>query len=273
MEDQFDAQISSDRDLMDRPVMSNLTGDELQVIRQLCEIANINSAFDSNNEIGVVTGASYMEDAELGPNEFQSSFNKCSSNPGNTYDSATSITSYDGIGIHGANDEVVIEFRDATNLFSNNRVRTQVENMKEAAHKQRVEEIAADLMSCEQIKNTQIPDNIFLQPGVEPSNQTTQTLYQSNMSGPYEEIDLGTTGSIIGNAMEMTDHGRLINQCSSDRASDEMLNNECRLITSGDTTSNRTEMMDYTNSIVNFDENLLNQDSEQNTPNTEERVE
>ncbi|KAJ8671587.1 hypothetical protein QAD02_002846 [Eretmocerus hayati] len=273
MEDQFDAQIGSDRDVMDRPVMSNLTGDELQVIRQLCEIANIHSAFDSNNEIGVVTGASYMEDAELGPNEFQNSFNKCSADPGSTYDSATPITNYDGIGIHGANDEVVIEFRDATDLFSNNCVRTQVQNMKEAAHKQRVEEIAADLMSCEQIKNTQIPDNIFLQPGVELSNPTTQTFYQSNMSGQYEEVDLGTTGSIIGNAMEMTDNGRLINQCSSGRASDELLNNECRLITSEDTTNNRTEIMDYTTSIVNFNENLLNQDSEQNTPNTGERVE
>ncbi|KAJ8666591.1 hypothetical protein QAD02_008253 [Eretmocerus hayati] len=273
MEDQFDAQISSDRDLMGRPVMSNLTGDELQVIRQLCEIANIHSAFDSNNESGVATGASYMADAELGPNEFQNSFKKCSANPGSTYDSATSIVSYDGIGIHGANDGRVIEFRDATDLFSNNRVRTQVENIKEAALKQRVEEIAADLMSCEQIENTQIPDNIFSQLLVEPSTQTTQTLYQSKMSEPYEKIDLGTTEFVIGNAMEMTGNEKLMNQCSSGRTSDESLNNECHLITSQYTTSNRTEIMGYTTSIVNFNENLLNRDSEQSTPNTEERME
>ncbi|KAJ8682262.1 hypothetical protein QAD02_018054 [Eretmocerus hayati] len=144
-----------------------------------------------------------MTNAELTPDDFQNSFNndcranhvqnsfnrKCSANPDSTYDSATTFVSYDANSIPGANDEVVIEFRDATDLFSNNCVRTQVENMKEAAHKQRVEEIAADLMSYEQIGNAQIPNNIFLQLGVEPSTQTTQPLYRSNMSESYEKID------------------------------------------------------------------------------------
>ncbi|KAJ8672251.1 hypothetical protein QAD02_003510 [Eretmocerus hayati] len=141
--------------------------------------------------------------------------------------------------------------------------------MKEAAHKQRVEEIAADLMSCEQFGNTQTPDNIFLQLGVEPGTQSTQTLYQSNLSGPYGKVDLDTTEPAVGNVIGVMEDEKLINQCSSDRPSEKLLDNECHLMISEYRTIETTGMMDYATGIVNFNENLLNQNSEQNTPNTE----
>ncbi|KAJ8681877.1 hypothetical protein QAD02_017669 [Eretmocerus hayati] len=93
------------------------------------------------------------------------------------------------------------------------------------------------------------------------------------MSEPYGKIDLDRTESTIGNAIEMTEYEKLIDQCLSDRSSKELLNNECRLITSEYTTSNTTEIMDYNTSIVNFNENLLDQNSEQSTLSTGGRME
>ncbi|KAJ8682261.1 hypothetical protein QAD02_018053 [Eretmocerus hayati] len=71
----------------------------------------------------------------------------------------------------------------------------------------------------------------------------------------------------------MVENEKIMDQCSNDRASEGLLNTECRLITSEYTSNNTTGMMDYTNSIVNFNENLLDQNPEQSTVSPEKGME
>ncbi|KAJ8666799.1 hypothetical protein QAD02_008461 [Eretmocerus hayati] len=169
---QCNPRVTSDRDIMDKPVLSSFTGDELEIVQNLCEITESDSVFDSlNTEQNVTTSVPYMDDAETMPSEFPKEFGSEHEYPDNTYGNTTAIVDNSSTLTNLNNHEVLMEFTNPTDLLSNNCVRTQVNSLRKTSKERRIEEITADLMSYEQ-KNTQALDNIPLQLEAVPNTQT-----------------------------------------------------------------------------------------------------
>ncbi|KAJ8685781.1 hypothetical protein QAD02_021574 [Eretmocerus hayati] len=124
------------------------------VVQELCEILDVYSILDSlNTDQDIATNASYMNNVGIASDKPPTHFNnECGADPNNTHSSAAPNVNYDtGVtnsgNIRDTTSEVIIQFTDATDLVSNNCVRTQVTNVEDAYRNQRVGKNAADLMS------------------------------------------------------------------------------------------------------------------------------
>ncbi|KAJ8684668.1 hypothetical protein QAD02_020461 [Eretmocerus hayati] len=262
--------VTSDRDIMDRHVLSSLAGDELEIVQKLCEITDSDSVFDSlNTEQNVTTSVPYMDDAVTTPSEFPNEFRSEHEYPDNTYGNTTAIVDSRSVitnmNNHDTSNEVLIEFTNATDLLSNNSVRTQVNNLRNTSKQRRIEEITADLMSYEQ-RNAQTLRSVPLQLDAVPDMKTFQVIYQSGLSTPYNEIDTYTPENAMSIANEVMRTGKCIIQYPI--RNEKPPTDEFSMNTSERATNNTTEVMDYTSSVINFNENLLNPNSEKGATNT-----
>ncbi|KAJ8667939.1 hypothetical protein QAD02_009602 [Eretmocerus hayati] len=265
--------VTSDREIIDKPVLSSLAGDEVEIVQKLCEITDSDSVFDSlNTEPEVTTSVPYMDDAVTAPNE-RKEFRSEHEYPKNTYGNITAIVGNRSVGTnmndHDTSNEVLIEFINASDLLSNNCVRTQVNYLGNTSRQRRIGEITADLMSYEQ-RNTQVLDSVPLQLEAVPDMQTFQMIYQSGLSTPYNESDTYTSENTMNIANEVTRTGKCI--IKHPTRNEEPMTDEFCMNTSERAANNTTEVMDYTASIINFNENLLNPNSEQRTANTEGEI-
>ncbi|KAJ8675076.1 hypothetical protein QAD02_010862 [Eretmocerus hayati] len=262
--------VTSDRDIMDKPVLSSLAGDELEIVQKLREITDLDSVFDSlNTEQNLTTSVPYMDDAVTTPSELPNEFRSEHEYPDNTYGNTTAIVDSRSVitnmNNHDTSNEVLIEFTNATDLLSNNSVRTQVNNLRNTSKQRRIKEITADLMSYEQ-KNAQPLGSAPLQLDAVPDTQTFQVIYQSSLSTPYNEIDTYTSENAMSIANEVMRTGKCIIQYPI--RNDKPPTDEFCMNTYERATNNTTEVIDYASSIINFNENPLKHNSEQGATNT-----
>ncbi|KAJ8677113.1 hypothetical protein QAD02_012900 [Eretmocerus hayati] len=238
--------VTSDRDIRVNSVLDGLTRGELEIVQKLCEATDAHDIFDSlNDEQNAAISESYMDSAEPTSDEFSGNVSSVHENFNNTYDDTTPIVSHDtelsSLSTHGVNNEILIEFTHATDLLSNNCLRTQLSSMRDASQKQRIEEIATDLMSYEQMKNTQVLDSSNLRLETIPGNAT-------NIAIKVMETE------------ERINENQIQNE--------DQPNDDFHIITSEYTANDTTGTMDYESSIANFDENLLDLNSHQRIGDT-----
>ncbi|KAJ8678497.1 hypothetical protein QAD02_014284 [Eretmocerus hayati] len=231
-------------DRIDQPVMSNLTGDELQIVQDLCEIADLDSVFDpSSIEQSVVNDRTYANstgDTNKIPTSIDS---ECNTNPNTVYNNTTPMVGShsDGENSNGVGGGVIVEFSDATDLFSNDCVKTQINSASEVMRDERIREITADLMIYEQLGYTQEPKNNPVQ--LEPAQNTPRT----HINDPVEVIEMTENAKLMDTEWN-TSH-------TSDKYKETHIGAHQYMIGS------REVITEFTTHIANSDLDLLNPDS------------
>ncbi|KAJ8670517.1 hypothetical protein QAD02_001776 [Eretmocerus hayati] len=159
---QFNIQLNNDQKLVNNPVISELTKEELQVVEELCEISDVCSAFNSTDaEQSAVTNIECVV-SNSSADDFSTELD--SNNGNNSNETGDNET----VGVYATNEQNLTDvtpnkWYNENEPLPDNQMRTNVTDWEDDTRNQRVQDIMNNLLECEMSENEKKSQEMLLQ--------------------------------------------------------------------------------------------------------------